>query len=149
MSSPVVAGVVALILDANQYLSAAQVKEIIKQTAREDSYTGVIPTAGHTKWGWGKVNAYAAVQLALTTTGTNELNQELSWNVYPNPAHNVLHVNSLTGKIGAIQIIDQLGRIIMTPEKNDQIDISFLNSGVYIFRIVRNGKVEQLRFVKG
>lgn len=149
MSSPVVAGIVALILDANQYLSAAQVKEIIKQTAREDSYTGVIPTAGHTKWGWGKVNAYAAVQLALTTTGTNELNQELSWNVYPNPAHNVLHVYSLTGKIGAIQIIDQLGRIIMTTEKNDQIDISFLNSGVYLFRVVRNGKVEQLRFVKG
>ena len=44
MASPMVAGVVALILDANPYLMPQQVKDIIMQTAREDNYTLVIPT---------------------------------------------------------------------------------------------------------
>ena len=76
MASPMVAGVVALILDANPYLMPQQVKDIIMQTAREDNYTQVIPTEGSPKWGAGKINAYAAVQLALLTVGTNEIKQE-------------------------------------------------------------------------
>ena len=70
MAAPMVTGVVALMLEANPYLSAAQVKEIIMQTARQDNYTGTIPTGGSPQWGAGKINAYAAVQLAVQTLGT-------------------------------------------------------------------------------
>ena len=49
MASPMVTGVVALILEANPYLSAQQVKDIIIETAREDANTGVIPMTGSTQ----------------------------------------------------------------------------------------------------
>lgn len=59
MSSPVVAGVCALMLEANPYLTAFQVKDIIRNTARLDNFTGNIPVEGSPTWGKGKVNAYA------------------------------------------------------------------------------------------
>ena len=51
MASPCVTGIVALMLDANPNLSPAQVKDILKTTARQDSFTGVITAPGHTRWG--------------------------------------------------------------------------------------------------
>ncbi|MFT5859852.1 MAG: minor extracellular serine protease Vpr [Flavobacteriaceae bacterium] len=148
MSSPVVAGVVALILDANHYLSAAQVKDIIKQTARFDSHTGIIPSTGDPLWGWGKINAYSAIQLALVTTGLNESLQSVSWTLFPNPAVNVLSISEIEGVITSIQIIDQSGRLVLQPADLELIDISSLETGSYLFRIVNNGKVEQKPFVK-
>jgi subtilisin family serine protease len=64
MSSPATAGVVALMLEANPNLWYNEAKKILINTAREDNRTGVIPSMGSTQWGWGKVNAYAAVQRA-------------------------------------------------------------------------------------
>src|SRR3990167_6193908 len=61
MASPCGTGIVALMLDANQFLSSAQVKSFIKSTARLDQHTGVITAPGHTRWGMGKINAYKAV----------------------------------------------------------------------------------------
>jgi len=59
MAAPHVAGIVALMLDANPALSPLEVKQIIQQTATN------IP--GHEAWevGAGYVNAYAAVDRAL------------------------------------------------------------------------------------
>ncbi|MFT4662837.1 MAG: minor extracellular serine protease Vpr, partial [Patiriisocius sp.] len=65
MSSPAVAGISALILEANPFLSPAQVKQVIIETAREDSYTGDIDDEGSTSWGHGKINAYLALQSVL------------------------------------------------------------------------------------
>ncbi|MFT5777854.1 MAG: minor extracellular serine protease Vpr [Crocinitomicaceae bacterium] len=148
MSSPAVVGVVALILESNPYLSPAQVKTILIQTAREDSYTGVIPPTGDTKWGWGKVNAQIAVQLALVTVGSEEISKPSTWILYPNPASTILNVSELDGEVKEIQIIDQLGRIVLAPENLEYIQISDLEAGSYILRIVRNSRVEQQGFVK-
>lgn len=146
MSSPVVAGITALILDANPYLSPAQVKEILISTARTDSYTGPIPPHS-TKWGWGKVNAYAAVQLALVTIGTQELEKELSWNVYPNPTQESLHLG-LTTAPEAISIMDVNGRVVREFEPSTSVFVGDLPSGSYWIRVQLNGKIEQQRFIR-
>ncbi|WP_062543556.1 S8/S53 family peptidase [Rufibacter tibetensis] len=59
MAAPHVAGIVALILDANPSLSVAQVKEILQQTATN------IPNRASWEVGAGYVNAYAAVDRAF------------------------------------------------------------------------------------
>lgn len=146
MSSPAVAGIVALILDANPYLAANQVKEIIIETAREDAHTGVIPPSGDTKWGWGKVNAYNAIQLALVTTGYIEIQKELDWFVYPNPAEGYININNLPSDASSIQIYDMNGRLCLTHQADTQLTLSDLDKGTYILRIVRNNKVEQTKF---
>jgi len=71
MSSPVIVGVCALILSANPSLSVEQVKNILYSTAddlgaegRDDFY------------GWGRVNAQAAVLMALDMVYKVELDEE-------------------------------------------------------------------------
>ncbi len=146
MSSPAAAGVVTLMLDANPYLSATQVKDILIATARTDSYTGAIPPHD-TKWGWGKVNAYAAVQLALITTGTEEIPVQPLWTVYPNPAGSVLHIDGLSGSPELIEIVDLHGNRVLKPESTD-ISVESLSSGVYFVRVIIDGKVQQQRFIR-
>ena len=148
MASPMVAGVSALILDANPYLSARQVKEIIMQTARQDNFTGVIPAGGSNRWGAGKINAYAAVQLALVTVGVMEVNETFTWNLYPNPATNEITFSSLNEANQFIEIVDLMGKIIRKPVNNNKISISDLQPGTYWLRLTIHGKIEQQKFIK-
>jgi subtilisin family serine protease len=64
MSSPMVAGAVVLMLEANPYLSNTEAIEILKETAYTDVYTGQLPVGGNNFWGSGKLNIFGAVQRA-------------------------------------------------------------------------------------
>ena len=128
MASPVVAGVVALVLDANPTLTSAQVKDIIIQTAREDSHTGVIPPEGDVNWGYGKVNAYLAVQTALGVVGTVELEQELDWSVYPNPAIETISLKGLEDEsIQSVKFLNMNGAVVLSSDTTQFVSISDLN----------------------
>jgi len=59
-SSPIVAGVAALILSANPNLTPSQAQDILKQSADD-----LGPAGWDTGYGWGRVNAARAVSLAL------------------------------------------------------------------------------------
>jgi hypothetical protein len=148
MASPMVAGIAALILDANPYLSARQVKEIIMQTARQDNYTGVIPVEGSPRWGAGKVNAYAAVQLALVTVGQQEIKNDVSWSIYPNPVAENLNITNLPTMDQEVEIIDITGKVIRKKVENNSISLQHLDSGTYWLRIQIKGKIEQQKFIK-
>jgi len=147
MSSPVVAGVVALILDANPYLSPQQIKDIIKQTARLDQHTGPIPPHS-TMWGWGKVNAHAAIVLALNTTGVQQLKEEPKWEIYPNPSSGGVTISNLTGEIQSIQVFDYAGKVQNVRITGKVLHLAGLSAGIYIVRIIRDNKVEQRKLVK-
>lgn len=58
-SSPYTAGVIALMLQKNPTLDAAQVKEILKKTAIRDEQTAGTPNP---QWGYGKLNPPAAIR---------------------------------------------------------------------------------------
>lgn len=148
MASPMVAGVIALILEANPYLSAQQVKDILIQTAREDSFTGVIPIDGSTTWGWGKLNAYLAVQLALTTVGTEEIDQEIHWSVYPNPVTNDLYFTLISELPSKVEVIDLYGKITVKNVQGGRINVSDLRPGTYRIRMEVNGRIQQQTFIK-
>jgi hypothetical protein len=148
MSSPATAGVVTLILQANPYLSAEQVKQIIIATARKDNDTGVIPSFGSPVWGWGKVNAYAAVKLALNTVGVSALNKDITWDVYPNPANKTLSISGVNGVIFEVMIVDFQGKEINMELIDNSMNVSSIEAGVYFLRLIRDGKVEQKKFIK-
>jgi subtilisin family serine protease len=58
MAAPHVTGAVALMLQKKPDLLASEVKSILRQTARQDGFTGQVPNA---KWGSGKLDVKAAV----------------------------------------------------------------------------------------
>lgn len=65
-ANPQVTGIIALMLELNPKLDAAQVKRILQQTARRDQYTGAEP---NTRWGHGKIDALAALTAASELPG--------------------------------------------------------------------------------
>jgi hypothetical protein len=148
MSSPVVAGVCALILEANPYLSAQQVKDIIIETARTDNFTGVIPVNGSTRWGWGKLNAYDAVKLALVTVGTEVMENEIPWTLYPNPVNESIHFTLVEELPKMVKLIDSSGKVIEKPILEGVVYVKDLLPGKYWLSMVINGRVTQQSFIK-
>jgi minor extracellular serine protease Vpr len=67
-AAPIVTGIVALMLEKNPHLDAAQVKQILQQSARRDSYTALSGALPNAIWGYGKVDAFGALQRVLQTT---------------------------------------------------------------------------------
>jgi minor extracellular serine protease Vpr len=61
VSSPIVAGIVALMLEADPTLTPETVKQILQQSAIKDKYTGPL-TSPDVRWGAGKVNALGALE---------------------------------------------------------------------------------------
>lgn len=77
----------------------------------------------------------------LTTTSTK---------VYPNPVMNTLYVTS-DENIDAVQVYNLLGQKVMESapaQTTTAIDVTGLNSGVYIINTTQNGQVNSARFVK-
>ncbi|MDR1791924.1 MAG: S8 family peptidase [Bacteroidales bacterium] len=137
MSSPFVAGVVALMLEANPTLSPAQIKQIITETAYHDQYTEYYGTE---RFGYGKINAYAAVKKAIEYTNIEKIKSQLS-DIYafPNPAKDKLTIilPQNANYCQNVQIIDLYGKvlkIISLDNNSTTIDISDLAAGMYIVK---------------
>ena len=148
MASPAVAGICALILEANPYLSPVQVKTIIQASARTDNFTGVIPDGGSTRWGYGKINAHEAVKLSLQTIGVADLQTVELWSVSPNPTFDLLHFNNLNKHVQRIQVISMNGQVTELECESNQVNVAQLSPGTYLLRMEVDGKIKQTRFTK-
>ena len=149
MATPCVVGVVSLILDANPNLSSQQVKDIIKTTARLDNYTGNIVAPGDTKWGMGKINAYAAVKLALNTLSVDEHSNPAPFVLYPNPTSTSLHLLNINElPVSDLSVISLDGKVMKPHFDEDTIDTSELKRGMYFLKIQTDTEIVTLSFVK-
>lgn len=156
MSAPAVAGVCALILEANPTLSPNQVKEIIKSTARQDDKTGAITSPGSPVWGMGKLNARLALDLALKTEGllTSISSQNLEDNlvVFPNPAtHEVsflFHDN--VKEPMSIDFYNLEGKLVKSAtisNAKNQIDIQNLAKGIYFIHFIDSKNTNAIKLL--
>lgn len=115
MSSPAVAGIVAMMLQANPNLTPTQVQNAIAQTALLDNYTGNLTAMGNNLWGHGKVNAYAAIKKSLQLLSVNETGSPKFYaTVFPNPNEGTFTVaiDCVNNGDATIQIMDMMGKII-------------------------------------
>ena len=69
MSCPVVSGIVALWLQANPDLTLSDIKEVMRETSVNDSFTAEDPI----RWGYGKINAAKGLEYITHMTGINEI----------------------------------------------------------------------------
>jgi subtilisin family serine protease len=145
MSSPTVAGIAALLLEADPTLSPAEVREILTNTARTDDETGELPPEGSTLWGHGKVHAWRAVAEVLGVNGVPVVAVP-GCVLAPNPAQETLHV--FRAEPGPWRIMNLQGQILQqatSQERTLTLSIAELPAGLYLFDTAGSNA---LRFVK-
>ncbi|MBR1625931.1 MAG: S8 family peptidase [Bacteroidales bacterium] len=144
MSGPMVAGSVALILQANPTLTPREVKQLIIESAKTDEHTGECP---NDTWGYGKLNAYQAVKAAEKKVGLIH-SEDNTVTVFPIPAKTILYIEGLETD-SEISVFDIYGRKAQIRKINEEaVDIRSLSSGVYVLNINNKGKNLQLKFIK-
>lgn len=140
MSSPVVAGTVALWLQANPMLSPDDVKEIIAQSSFYDKYTARVDNDKNI-CGAGKLDAYAGLLLALQTNGIKETTamSESLFQVRADKASHAIRVECADfGTPVNVSIYDLSGQLIahksLAP-MGGTITLDSLTNGIYMVRM--------------
>jgi hypothetical protein len=156
-AAPVVTGIIALMLEVNPNLDAAQVKQILQETARSDAFTGQTPNP---EWGYGKIDALEAVRRTDQLTPVAELqgpqipaSHRLAQN-YPNPFNPATRIEFALPRTAAVRlaVYDVLGRQVALlvdrrlPAGTHEavFEGSGLASGVYFYQI-EAGDFSQVR----
>lgn len=136
---------------------------IAANTANDGSETITLPTTlSNTYKGRIKIeavdNIFYTVSKALTiwdTTTSNETFDTEVFNIFPNPAKNLLNIAFSSEKSPSTQyfIFDLSGRLILTLENNSrqsihQLNIDSLAPGTYILIINSHGKNSNHKFIK-
>jgi subtilisin family serine protease len=144
MATPMVTGIIALLMDINPNLSFSDIKNLIQSTAITDNYTGTVP---NNTWGAGKIDALGAAS-GTTPTSVNQYTSNDIF-IYPNPANDRINVYIPEYiKSNQINIIDCLGKRVYSTDYTyaKTIDTHSLSKGVYFVVVVddKNNYIEKL-----
>jgi minor extracellular serine protease Vpr len=159
-ASPVTSGIVALLLQANPYLTPQEIKSIIIATAIKDSHTGTIAPGGNNNWGNGKINAYGAIKMAIQQLAGvyNFSGKKLDCVLFPNPNNGGCTIDYTSDKEEKIniEILNITGSLVMaenwnvtTGNNQHPLDLSALSKGLYLVKVTsKEGSVNIKTVVK-
>lgn len=127
-SSPAMAGIAALWLQANPDLTPSDIKKIIKETSRQT--TVMTPQCGA-----GKVDALAGLKEALRmSVGINDPNVGDSSEVLIKYAKGGFTAESVSGESFEVYVYDMVGRMYAhrTSPNGDRLEVSGIAAGLYL-----------------
>lgn len=150
-ASPLVAGGIALLLQSNPNLDAAQIRKALTSTARADAFTGTVP---NDRWGYGKVDFLAALNYVTSVDEKDDAQAApqafaLLPN-HPNPFNPVTQIAYELPRAAHVDIavFDMLGRkvrtLVSTSMPAGRHETSWdgrneqglaLSSGVYLYKM--------------
>lgn len=137
MSSPFVAGVCALWLQADPTLTVDDIKAVMKETADNDELTAVNPE----RWGYGKINALAGIKKILSSSGIAGVVTEGS-DMIVTPADGSVEVFAAgAGEIG-VELYTVGGALAAKTTANGDTAVlatDGLAKGIYVLRAVADG----------
>ncbi len=97
-------------------------------------YFYMCATSGHWSKYYGK---------KMNSVGINELNERLSFNIYPNPSSSIITIDVsdilFTNEKNYISLINALGQVVLETSLNSkqiEIDVSDLPEGIYFAKVV-------------
>lgn len=110
-SAPIVAGLIALMLEANPELTQESALTLIQQSAFRDNFTGPI-TQPVNRWGAGKLNALGAMQLLLNINSVKNRNKLQNIRATITLKNRLLHIEGIQTN-ATIFIFDLQGKLIL------------------------------------
>ncbi len=140
MASPHLAGIAAIIFEANPNLTGREVIDILRESGDTDAHTGIVP---NNAWGYGKVNALTMFDYFTPLEGIPE--KFYLYQNYPNPFNDGTTIRFTIPQPthGKLAVYDVLGRKVDVIIEGDleprvyfeSFDGSNLSSGVYFYRL--------------
>lgn len=152
MAAPAVTGIIALWLEAHPNLTPNQAKQIMKNSAITDNFTGNISSTGSNIWGWGKINAHQGI-IDVINTLSSEVFTENSTAFYPNPTAGKVNL-ILDGKSVSAEVFDLNGGLLKQEILNKDsgiqayIDLTEFEKGIYFIHLFDGKEREILKVVK-
>lgn len=155
MSSPFVAGTVAAWLEAYPKLTPEELHDIVKETARNDSFTGDIAANGDNSWGYGKLDALAGIGKCLEKAAAGCEETVLPFNAEIMKHGNNMEATFLSPTSAKATVYTPEGRTIMTKDWGNvmagqtcRLDTSQLKKGVYLLEVRTSGGTRTMKFVQ-
>lgn len=145
MSTPIVAGTVALWLEADPTLDVLDVKRIIAETS-------VVPAVSPEDVKWarcGMLDSYAGLKRVIELSGVADVKEQPALKV--DRVGQVITISSLTSESFAYGIYSVSGIHILSGNSTDtaSIDISSLSAGIYLLKLQQNRcEPKVIKFVK-
>lgn len=136
MASPVVAGIIALWLQAKPDLTPAEALEVIRETSTHPDNTLTYP---NNTYGYGQIDAYQGLLYVLNVlTNIPDLSPNQPQGVKFRVENHVLYVDfgDAHPKRKTINIYSLDGRLLLTRSGRDHINLSGLKDGVYAVQII-------------
>jgi len=89
-------------------------------------------------WDYSPFTSFTASNCNLLSLENNSIDKIT---IYPNPARDIIHLKGLTNNETEIRIFDIFGKLAYSQNKNNKdIDVSQLNSGIYLLSISNQGR---------
>lgn len=149
MASPFVTGTVALWLQANPNLTPADVRRIINESSRHDSYTGTADKANPNYWGAGKIDAFAGLKLALEATGISDASQgEQMFSIVTDRAARTAQFFFGAAGAARVAVYNTEGQLLTTKSlahSGETVDLALLGSGVFVVKLQQGGNAKTVK----
>ena len=138
-ASPCVAGTIALMLSKNPNLTPAQIDEILENTALK------LTEHKSNNFGSGVVDALAAIEAVQPYDGLAE--NDVKAAIYPNPSADVFTIRCEGMRHVEVYSVD--GKLVKSqPTTGSQCQISDLESGVYVVKVMADSGTVTKRMMK-
>ncbi|MCH5221485.1 MAG: S8 family peptidase [Muribaculaceae bacterium] len=136
MSSPFVAGAIALWLEADPTLTSEDVIDIIQRTSTVDD--DVLTTGNSVQWGAGKFNAYAGLKEVLRNSGLSNVAADRRSPIISALGNRCFQVVDGGAAALDVSVCDMSGRVVLASKSEADeltIDLGNVATGVYIVNV--------------
>ncbi|MCB0842124.1 MAG: S8 family peptidase [Bacteroidetes bacterium] len=149
-ASPLVTGVLALMLELDPELTPQRARDILRQTARSDAFTGAVP---NNSWGHGKLDALAAIEEVDNPSSILPRKNTLQASIAPNPFGEsfAVELSEPITEPYEIFVYDLRGIQILhlkSMEVSQNISLPGVAKGVYLTEVRYKGKRKMLKMIK-
>lgn len=148
-SSPVVAGLAALFLEAFPASTNIQVKQAITNCTYKDGFTGT--SLPNNKWGYGKLDGFSTFTCVVTAGLNENTSLENQGDVYPNPFNEKTLIKLKQEYNGTVKIFNSIGELVYEEKiKSDEYTVERRNlkaAGVYMVQFTEGGKNQNYKII--